>query len=340
MRPKFLIDYFTQLDIDFPPHQQRQEPFVNNPSPWTAEFLIDTTLAKALVEEQFPTLRPASLELIGEGWDNLVFRVNQDFLFRFPRRKLGVDLIQNEAVLLPKIQPRLPLPIPHVLFQGQPSEQYPWPFLGYRYLTGVTACKAHLNSEERHQLAPVLGKFLKSLHEISDSEATASGAIPDTLGRLDLEKRIPATLDYLNQAKALGLVENLDPYLSIVEQTRSLKGKPLSSRPKSLVHGDLYIRHLMIDSNRTLCGVIDWGDIHVGDPALDLQVVFTVLPKETHPAFFAAYGTVSNETWLLARLRGLFSTCVTTVYANSIGDQDLLTEGKLSLQYLAKLETK
>ena len=313
---------------------------MNNPSPWTAEFSIDASLAKALVEEQFPSLRPASLELIGEGWDNLVFRVNGDFLFRFPRRKLGVELIQNEAVLLPKIQPRLLLPIPQVLFQGKPTDAYPWPFLGYQYLTGVTACKTHLNTEERHQLAPILGRFLKSLHQISEAEATSLGAIPDALGRLDLAKRIPATLDYLNQVKTLGLVENLDPYLSIVEQTRSLEGKLLASRPKSLLHGDLYIRHLMIDSNRTLCGIIDWGDVHVGDPALDLQVVFTVLPKEAHPAFFEAYGPVSDETWTLARFRGLFSTYVSTVYANAIGDQDLLTEGKLSLKYIAQLVTK
>ena len=92
------------------------EPFVNNPSPWTAEFKIDATLAKTLIESQFSELLPVTLELIGEGWDNLVFRVNQNFLFRFPRRKLGVELIQNEAILLPKIQDQLPLTIPHVSF--------------------------------------------------------------------------------------------------------------------------------------------------------------------------------------------------------------------------------
>ena len=176
---------------------------------------------------------------------------------------------------------------------------------------------------------------MKSLHQISESKAAALGAISDKLGRLDLEKKIPAALDYLKKAKELGLVQNLDPYNSIVEQTRSLKDLPLSSRPKSLVHGDLYIRHLMIDSNRTLCGIIDWGDVHIGDPALDLQVVFTVLPKEAHPLFLEAYVPISEETKLLARFRGLFSACVITVYANDIRDNDLLAEGKLALQYLA-----
>lgn len=307
---------------------------MNNPNPWTAEFRIDPVLAKNLIEEQFPELQPATLELIGEGWDNLVFRVNQEFLFRFPRREIAVELLQNEATLLPKLQGQLPVPIPQVLFCGQPSDQFKWPFLGYRFLPGVTACKAHLTHEERLQIAPLLGQLLKRLHQISETDATALGAIPDTLARLDLDKRIPMTLDYLEKIEKLGIVENLGPFHSILEQTRKLQGRPLQFRPKALLHGDLYIRHLMIDSNRKFSGVIDWGDIHIGDPALDLQVIFTVLPKEAHPLFFHSYGPISEETWMLARFRGLFSTYVSTVYAHSIGDQDLLQEGKIALSYL------
>ena len=37
------------------------------------------------------------------------------------------------------------------------------------------------------------------------------------------------------------------------------------------VHGDLYSRHLLVDDAGRPCGVIDWGDCHVGDPAVDLM---------------------------------------------------------------------
>jgi len=310
---------------------------VNNPNPWSAEFVIDPSLAKKLIDDQFPELRPATLELIGEGWDNFVFRVNSEFVFRFPRRKLGADLIQNEAILLPKIQPRLPIAIPQVLFHGQSTDEFQWSFLGYRYLPGTTACRANLTNEERNQIAPVLGIFLSTLHQISEPEALSLGAIQDAIGQLDLQKRIPATLEYLEKVRELGLFQNLEPLHAVVEQTRNLTDRQTSSRLKTLLHGDLYIRHLMVDSNRKLSGVIDWGDIHVGDPALDLQIVFFVLPKEAHPLFFKGYGPISEETWLLARFRALYSSLVSTVYAHSIGDLDLFREGRIGLTHLVEL---
>jgi aminoglycoside phosphotransferase (APT) family kinase protein len=304
---------------------------ISNP-PWAAETRVDVQLAERLIGIQFPELLPLRIQPKGEGWDNVVLQVNDEYLFRFPRRQIAVDLLQNEARILPKIRHRLPLAVPELVYQGQPDLDFPWPFLGYRFLEGITACNAHLNPGEREKLAPVLAQFLSELHQISETEAKALGAVPDQLGRLDMKRKIPQVLDYLSQLKELKLFDNLESLDSIVDQSRTLT----ETGKKVLLHGDLYVRHLLIDSKRELCGIIDWGDIHFGDPALDLSVVFTVLPPHVHPLFFDTYGPVSKETWLLARFRALNSAFVTTVYAHSIGDRDLLQEGKLGLEYLSQ----
>lgn len=293
---------------------------------------IDVELATHLIGSQFPELLPLEVTLKGEGWDNVVFQVNEEFLFRFPRRQIAVSLLLNEACILPKIRPRLPLPIPELIYQGQPDAKFPWPFLGYRFLKGVTACQVHLSLAEREKLAPVLAHFLSKLHQISGAEAQSLGAIPDQLGRLNIQKRLPQVLDYLGKLEKLQLFSDLGPFYSIVEQSRDLT----ETGKKVLLHGDLYVRHLLIDSNRNLIGIIDWGDVHYGDPALDLSVVFTVLPPHTHKHFFDVYGPISTETWLLARFRALMSALIVTVYAHSIEDNDLLQEGKLGLEFLSQ----
>ncbi|MBL4818996.1 MAG: phosphotransferase, partial [Deltaproteobacteria bacterium] len=104
--------------------------------PWDAEHRADLDLAKRLIEIQFPNLKPANLKLLGEGWDNLAYEVNQKFVFRFPRRQISVDLIRTESEVLPSVAPRLPLPIPNPIYLGQPTKDYPWPFAGYKMLEG------------------------------------------------------------------------------------------------------------------------------------------------------------------------------------------------------------
>ena len=62
-------------------------------------------------------------------------------------------------------------------------------------------------------------------------------------------------------------------------------------KTKVLVHGDLYCRHLMFDDNK-LIGIIDWGDVGINSPAVDLGVIFSFYPTDCHQAFFDIYGEV------------------------------------------------
>ena len=73
---------------------------VNRDAPWQAECEIDVELARRLIEEQCPQLAPADLEPAGQGWDNTVFRVNRRWVFRFPRRQIGADLLDAEVAIL------------------------------------------------------------------------------------------------------------------------------------------------------------------------------------------------------------------------------------------------
>ena len=50
-----------------------------------------------------------------------------------------------------------------------------------------------------------------------------------------------------------------------------------NARPPTpvLVHNDVSAEHILLDeAARAITGVIDWGDVAIGDPAVDLAGVF------------------------------------------------------------------
>ena len=69
----------------------------------------------------------------------------------------------------------------------------------------------------------------------------------------------------------------------------------------ALVHGDLHFRHVLVERER-VTGVIDWGDICLADPALDLQLLWSFVPPQGRAAFLDAYGPVDDAQLVRARV--------------------------------------
>ncbi|HET7784823.1 MAG TPA: phosphotransferase [Myxococcales bacterium] len=270
--------------------------------PWAAEVPVDAALAQALVERQFPSLSPARAELLGQGWDNTAFAVNGSWVFRFPRRKAAVPMIEAELRVLPRIAGRLPLPVPLPELRGAAGADFPWPFAGHRLLQGVTADRAAPGPELRLAAAGLLGRFLRALHGIAPEDVPA-----DTIGRLDAQ-RLRAEI-----RRRLG-------------RAPSFVDDPVRApRADTLVHGDLHARQLLFEGG-ALGGVIDWGDVHRGDAAVDLAIAHAFLPPAARAAFRAAYGPIDAETWRLARLRALHVSAALAEYAKETADGPLLEE--------------
>jgi aminoglycoside phosphotransferase (APT) family kinase protein len=301
------------------------------PQSWFAEVDVSVELAEKLIRSQFPALCRAEVVTFGEGWDNSVYLVNGAIIFRFPRREFAGPLILSECRILPLISSRVPVPVPIPEYFGRPENGYPWHFAGYRKLPGQAASEIGLDDGERACLAEPLAHFLKALHATPIEDAIQCGVTGDVIGRLDLGKRTPL---------ARKLLDRFGPSLSsnVGRLHDLLEDAPMDYRPRTdtLVHGDLYGRHLLLDSDQRLCGVIDWGDCHVGDRAIDLLPIFTVLPKAARERFFEKYGTVDSLTVRIARARALYHTLNVLNYARDIGDTPLEREALVGLGHLAE----
>jgi aminoglycoside phosphotransferase (APT) family kinase protein len=296
-------------------------------SPWDAEIELSSDLARELVARAFPGLAPVRAELLGYGWDNAAFLVNGGYVFRFPRRAVAVELIRSEGAVLPRIEPLLTAPIPVPVFAGSPSAAYPWPFAGYPLLRGTPLDAARPSSRERAQLAPALGTFLRDLHGSRVRAAVGDLLGGDTIGRLDHAKRLPQARARLHDAVAAGVLADGDIFVAAMERL----APDGAVRPAVVVHGDLYARHLLVDDGGALAGVIDWGDIHLGDPALDIAAALLVLPPGELDAFRAHYGTIDATTWDRATYRAIHHAALELAYGIDRNDRDLIDAALFAL---------
>jgi len=98
-----------------------------------AEVDVSPGLVRRLLAAQQPDLAHLSIEVLANGWDNVMYRVGDGLLARLPRREEAVRLVVNEQRWLPVLQPRLqpllqPLLIPAPVHAGRPGCGYPWPW--------------------------------------------------------------------------------------------------------------------------------------------------------------------------------------------------------------------
>ena len=297
---------------------------------WRAEQIIEPPLALQLVQEQFPEVGAKKIRLLGAGWDNTAFVIDEEWIFRFPRREIALPLLEAEWCLLPKIAPRLPLSIPVPQWKGSKAHGFPWPFIGYRMLPGYTACYANLPEEARAALAEPIAHFLRILHATPQSVMEGCTIPGDNRLRIDGAWLTQQLNNSFAELSLLGLLENTKQLLSLLESLQNYR-QPICT---SIVHGDFYVRHLLVDEQHRLSGVIDWGDIHFGDPAIDLAIAHSFLPIRTHSLFIKAYGGIPDDTWALAKLRALHSSANLILFGHHSGDPNLMREGLRSLKVI------
>lgn len=300
--------------------------------PWAADVAITVELARTLIDGQFPELAGAPVEALGEGWDNAAFLACGEFVFRFPRRAVAAPLMAREIAILPMLAPHLPVPISVPRFVGRPVPGYSWPFAGYRSFRGAALSAAELNSSAYLRLAASLGEFLRALHCIDPAAAVAAGLPGDEIGRLDHAVRMPKLDERFAALSVAGLLADPQPFFDYLHDVA-----PQAPRTERLriVHGDLYAKHVIVDAGADVEGVIDWGDVHLGDPAVDLSIVFEMLPSAARDAFTDAYGTIDEETWRLARYRAIYHAALVAYYGYRIGSEETLRAGLSGLRHAA-----
>ncbi len=262
---------------------------------WDQTIFIDSLRAKAIIEQQ-NNLKITSIELLGQGFDNMAFLVNQEFVFRFPRRDTAITFMENEIALLPFIADHVSFPLSSPCFVGEPSELFPAPFAGYKKLSGTPLSYSPARLIDDSLYAKTLASWLKELHRIpvlAGHRAVLKGDLSIKLQVVKgLEKSKKNLMTYRSYFLDAGFSERELFYaIAILQQYNFDQDKKVA-----FVHGDLYSKHVLVDPQQgTLAGIIDWGDIQIAHPGLDLSVACMLFSSRALARFWEAYGADNEE---------------------------------------------
>lgn len=298
---------------------------------WDPEIDVDPALARRLIVGQFPALRGADVAPLAAGWDNTVYAVDGRWAFRFPRRASAIPGVEREIAALPRLAGHLSLPIPQPQFIGQPTDDGPWPWFGTPLLRGVELVDARLSDPDRREVARSLGRFLRELHAPALARLVGAMLSVDLNRRADMAFRIPLVRERLMELEAAGTWTTTREVRALLDDA---VGLPAPSRT-AVMHGDLHVRHVLVDG-RAVSGVIDWGDVCMGDPSVDLSIAYSAFGPESRLAFLDAYGPIDGLTELRARVVATFLSATLLAYAAGEGMAPLRHESLLALDRVAR----
>ncbi len=201
------------------------------------------------------------------GQFNTVLTVDDKWMFRFPKSPAAAADLARELDILPRLQGKLPFPIPQPRFHAFDATSGYLLFMGYRRLPGEPLMQerfARLRDDEAvlAGFAKDLALFLRKLHAITPAEhglaPTGDSALAEwtRIGEAIREKLFPHMRSDAREA----VDRNFE---------KALNDTDLWLHDECLIHGDFGTGNILFHNGR-VSGVIDFGFCARGDPAQDL----------------------------------------------------------------------
>jgi aminoglycoside phosphotransferase (APT) family kinase protein len=286
--------------------------------------VIDEALARRLVAGQFPQWAALPIAAVESGGvDNRTFRLGEDMTVRLPSGKWYALQVSKEQRWLPRLAPRLPLPIPTPLAKGEPAEGYPFPWSVYRWLDGENASEETIG--DLTAFATTLASFLRALRS---ADATG-GPAP---GRHNFYRGGPLSTYAEETVRSLEALGEELPRAAVAKVWDDAMAADWDGHPVWF-HGDVAAGNLLVREGR-LAAVIDFGSSGVGDPACDVVIAWTLLHGASRDAFRSALG-VDPGTWSRGRGWALWKALITLVGQLENDDDGAAVSGRVIERVLA-----
>lgn len=293
-------------------------------------FLItenDVNLVRQLIDTQFPQYRTASLSYVAMGWDNVMYRLGSHLAVRLPRRAQALTPLAEETRWVNEVTQILTVASPRIEHRGAPSPEFPYPWLIVQWIDGERAMS--FSPTQRDESALELGYQLSLLHRASPAEAPVN-----PFRGVSLQERDHQIAQRLLETAAL------QPLIPLWNKAVSSTRKPETSY---WCHGDLHPGNYVLTPNGALTGIIDFGDLTSGDPAVDLSTAWTSFTSRGREAFLRSYldhcaPEIAADSGLIDRARGwCIAGFVSPVLISDLSTPDFVRAAHWALEQLGRL---
>ena len=261
-----------------------------------------------------------SYKIIDRGWTNLVFEVNQRWIFRFVRDNSNRQIIV-ERNFLPKFAAVSPVKIPEIIF----SDRY---YIAYRKIPGERFSPARFalfSQAQKTELIELIANFLTSLHNFQFDHQHLS-TVPYGGGDFwhDLWLAVKDGLSVSTRDKA-------EKYFTDV--IKKINTVPFE---KTLIHADLGTNNILVDFEQNcLAGIIDFGDLCLGDPAADLAGFYRNFGRQFTEELISRYQRpIESNFWLRIDYESKRKLFFVAYFAKNYGYENDVPQ---ILQYIEKL---
>lgn len=266
-------------------------------NPWHNEYPLDPTRVEEIIAADIAQLDVTRVSVLGEGWDFCTFLINDEWVFRFPKRRQCARQLAREHKLLEALAGPLAndsIAIPRYRFYVRNPARHTLAYVGYPMLRGDALIDCPVDSIDRTAIARQLGAFLRRLN----------AAAPTAPPRIYHDQFPENLIDFRQELDAATIA--LPTHIAAACR-RLLSTTPAPDDAAPLFqHGDLGAEHILVDRSRSrITAIIDWGDAGWGNWVADLVGLWAWGGDAAVRAALADWGrALSGDGWSRLRLWG------------------------------------
>ncbi len=230
---------------------------------------LDIDTARALIADADDHLAGESLALVADrGTDHVLFRVGEDLLARFPIIDWAANQPRRETHNLRAVEQITSVRVPRTIACGAPGHGYPWNWSLVTWLAGTRLAPDRAKSNEvSRELGATITGLLRQLAACTPSVTHRASR---SMRVVERDAAVRRGIDGLRDDRASrALIERT--WLKLFEHARAT-----DDGRTTFIHGDLAPGNLLTSPGEPFA-VIDWGGAGIGDPAIDLAVVWSTL---------------------------------------------------------------
>lgn len=291
---------------------------------------VDSSAIFALAKKHGLSLS-GELTLDNAGLDFRVVTARDEagclWVLRIPRRADVAVKIPREARALAFLAPRLKIAVPDWRITSDELVAYPRLLdpTALSFDPGTHEVTWRIDRSDPGYTGS-LAVVLAELHGIPVEDASAAGLVCSTPEQVRSGHLSSLAL----VQRELGMAPDLERTLrSWLDEDGSWPGF------STVVHGDLYAGHTLVDANGRVSGIIDWTEVEVSDPSIDFTGHLLAFGEDGLAGLLAGYERAGGRTWpSMARHirgRGAFAPVRYGLFALASGDAGHLAAARAQL---------
>ena len=277
-----------------------------------------------LIKSKFD-LEVASIKLIGEGYDSKAYLINDEYIFKLKISSNKKKGYKKEKAVLDFLNRNLKttIKIPQIEFIYIDNEVS---IMGYKKINGTFLTPdiyKEMNVKQQEILKKDIAKFLKDMHNLDYAE------IKEYV--IDNKQNCLEEYDLLQKTIYNDLTEKEKKYIE--KYFERLNNTTIFEDKKCLCHNDFSCNHLLIDNNKKLVGIIDFGDSGIIDEYCDFIYLLEDSKEEIGKKFgediLQLYGDIDiNKAKEYQDIVEMYYPIETIIYGIKNNRDDFIKKGR------------